>query len=217
MSTNPAEVQDAIRGRKLSKAPGRDCVLNKALKLLPQRMILLLVELFNAILRMQYFPPVWKHSRVISILKPGKNPPLPSSYRPINLLNTIGKVFEKILLCRILSEVRGVGYCVMNSLVSDQNIAHPCSWPACLSFQKPWREAAHRRGFRCCGQGIRNRMGRRPCLQVHGHQHPLLPGENLTILPAKSDLRSVLPSVYVPPPWHAGWCDTRGIDFPCPL
>ena len=52
-----------------------------------------------------HFPPVWKHARVISILKPGKDTAQPSSYRPISLLDTIGKLFEKILLTRILHEV----------------------------------------------------------------------------------------------------------------
>jgi hypothetical protein len=68
-------------------------------------MILLLVALFNAVLKTQYFPPVLKNARVISFRKPGKDPALPSSYRPISLLDTIGKVFEMILLSRILSEV----------------------------------------------------------------------------------------------------------------
>jgi hypothetical protein len=94
MSTNPAEVQDAILGLKISKAPGADGVPNRALKHLPQRMILLLVALFNAILITKYFHPVWKHTRVISILKPGKDPAIPSSYRPVSLLDTIGKVLK---------------------------------------------------------------------------------------------------------------------------
>ena len=42
---------------------------------------------------------------MISILKPGKDPAQPSSYRPINLLDTIGKLFEKILFTRILHHV----------------------------------------------------------------------------------------------------------------
>jgi hypothetical protein len=105
MLTDTTEVQHGIRGLKISKASGPNGTPNRALKHLPQRMILLLVALFNAILRTQYFPPVWKHARVISILKPGKDPALPSSYRSISLLDTIGKVFEKILLSRILSEV----------------------------------------------------------------------------------------------------------------
>jgi glutamate/tyrosine decarboxylase-like PLP-dependent enzyme len=91
--TDPAEVQRAIRGLKISNAPGPDGIPNWALMHLSQRMILLLVALLNAILRRQYFPLVWKHARVISILKPGKNPALPSSYRPIRLVDTIGKVF----------------------------------------------------------------------------------------------------------------------------
>jgi hypothetical protein len=52
---------------------------------------------------------MWKHTQVISILKPGKDPPLPSSYRSISLLDTIGKTFEKILLAKILHEVSESG------------------------------------------------------------------------------------------------------------
>jgi hypothetical protein len=44
-----------------------------------------------------------------SILKLGKDPTLPSSYRPISLLDTVGKLFEKILLTRILREVNELG------------------------------------------------------------------------------------------------------------
>ena len=92
--TNPDEVRDAIMGLKVGKAPGPNGIPNRALKHLPMRAVLLLVQIFNAILRTHHFPPVWKHARVISILKPGKDPAQPSSYRPISLLDTIGKLFE---------------------------------------------------------------------------------------------------------------------------
>jgi hypothetical protein len=95
--TNPAEVQDAIRGLKASKAPGPIGIPNRALKHLPQRAVSLLAAIFNAALLAQYFPSVWKHARIVSILKPGKDPALPSSYRPISLFDTISKLFEKIL------------------------------------------------------------------------------------------------------------------------
>lgn len=40
-------------------------------------------------------------------LPSGKDRALPSSYRPVNLLDTIGKLFGTILLTRILCEVSG--------------------------------------------------------------------------------------------------------------
>jgi hypothetical protein len=46
---------------------------------------------------------------VSSILKLGKDPMLHSSYRPISLLDTVGKLFEKIILTRILQEVHEHG------------------------------------------------------------------------------------------------------------
>jgi hypothetical protein len=46
---------------------------------------------------------------VFSILKPGKDLALPSSYRHKSLLDKTGKLFEKILLTRILCEVSGCG------------------------------------------------------------------------------------------------------------
>jgi hypothetical protein len=102
---NPDEVQDVIRGLKVSKAPGPNGIPNRALKHLPQRAVSLFAQIFNALLLTHHFPSMWKHSRVISIFKPGKDPALPSSYRPITLLFTIGKIFENILLARILHEV----------------------------------------------------------------------------------------------------------------
>jgi hypothetical protein len=107
--TKHEEVQDAIRGLRVSKVPGPNSIPNRALKYLPERAVSLLVTLFNAILLTHHFPTLWKHARVISILKPRKDPALPSPYRPISLLDTIGKLFEKIPLARILHEVNGRG------------------------------------------------------------------------------------------------------------
>jgi hypothetical protein len=103
--TSPSEVLEAIKGLKVGKAPGPNGVRNRALRHLPKRVITFLTKLFNAVLRRQYIPPAWKHARVVSILKPGKDPMLPSSYRPISLLDTVSNLIEKILLARDLREV----------------------------------------------------------------------------------------------------------------
>jgi hypothetical protein len=107
--TTPNEVQEAIRCLKVIKAPDPNGIPNRALKHLPQRTVSLLAQIFNAALLTHRFRTVWKHAGVISILKLGKVPALPSSYRPIGLLDTIGKLFEKILLARILHEVNERG------------------------------------------------------------------------------------------------------------
>jgi len=73
--TNPKEVQDAIRSLKVGKTPGPDGIPNRALKHLPLSAVSLLVVLFNAIFRTQYCPASWKHARVFSILKLGKDCP----------------------------------------------------------------------------------------------------------------------------------------------
>ena len=67
------------------------------------------VQVFNAVLCTHHFPTVWKHAPVISILKTGKHPALPSFYWPISLLVTTDKLFEKILLTRKLYEVSECG------------------------------------------------------------------------------------------------------------
>ena len=83
------------------------------------RAVLLLVQIVNATLCTHHFPPVWKHAWVISILTPGKDPAQPSSYRPISLLYTIGKLFEKILVTSILHKLGECG------LLSDEQFGFP--------------------------------------------------------------------------------------------
>jgi hypothetical protein len=61
-----------------------------------------LSHLYNAILRLSFFPNSWKHSIVIFILKPNKPPENPASYRPISLLSTFSKIFEIIHLKKLI-------------------------------------------------------------------------------------------------------------------
>ena len=103
--TNPEEVKEAIRGLWGGKAPGPNSIPNRVVKHLPQRALSNLVLIFNAILHTHHFPTAWKHTRVISIQKPGKDPALPSFYGSISLLDTICELFENIIYSRILHEV----------------------------------------------------------------------------------------------------------------
>lgn len=83
------------------KSPGTDDTPNILLKRLPDSGILALMNIFNNCLLLGYFPKSWKIARVVPIAKPNKDKSDAKNYRPISLLNTIGKVFEKLIKIRI--------------------------------------------------------------------------------------------------------------------
>ena len=79
-----------------------DLITPTMLKELPHKGILLLTHLFNAILRLHYWPLSLKVAEIILIPKPGKDPTEVTSYRPLSLLPTLAKLLEKkLILCRI--------------------------------------------------------------------------------------------------------------------
>jgi hypothetical protein len=57
--------------------------------------------MINAAFRLRHVPSVWKVAEVFMLLKPGKPPHETKSYRPISLLPSISKLFEKLLLKRL--------------------------------------------------------------------------------------------------------------------
>ena len=98
----PSDVVSAIQTKlKNKKAPGYDSITPNMLKNLPYSAIIFITRLFNAIIDFGYFPSDWKKSLIIMILKPGKDPTLASSYRPISLLPCLSKLFEKIFLIKL--------------------------------------------------------------------------------------------------------------------
>ena len=99
---SPAEVSYIISHLPLRKAPGFDLVTSEVLRHLPKRAIVLLTYIYNGIFRTTYFPLQWKFSIIKLIPKPNKPPIDPSSYRPISLLPLFSKIFEKLLLKRLL-------------------------------------------------------------------------------------------------------------------
>ncbi|KMQ87932.1 reverse transcriptase [Lasius niger] len=98
---SPKEILDEICRLKLKKAPGFDLVTVRMLKELPHKGVMKLAHLFNADLRLRYFPNQWKIAEVITIPKVGKPLNEISSHRPISLLPVISKVFEKLSIMRL--------------------------------------------------------------------------------------------------------------------
>jgi len=102
---SPNEVVDALAHINVRKAPGYDLISGKVLKELPKKAILLLTILYNSILRLSYYPLLWKFAQIVMVPKPGKPTEDAASYRPISLLPIPSKVFEKLLLRRLRRDV----------------------------------------------------------------------------------------------------------------
>jgi hypothetical protein len=56
-----------------------------------------------------YFQAQWEVAQIILILKPGKPHKELIYYRPMSLLPTVSKVFEKLLLKRLIRIVENTG------------------------------------------------------------------------------------------------------------
>ncbi|UYV84156.1 hypothetical protein LAZ67_X001354 [Cordylochernes scorpioides] len=80
-------------------APGHDNITPQMAKNLPIKWIVFLAGVFNAALHLCYYPKVWKHAIIIPI--PKKSAKSPEDLRPISLLPTIGKIYERIILRRL--------------------------------------------------------------------------------------------------------------------
>lgn len=103
------ELAEALLAMKSKKAPGPDCVTTEMLKAMGLSNPQVLLDVYNNILKTGIFPEVWKIARVVLVPKPGKPEFIPSSYRPLCLLNTSGKLFESILARRIYTELSDEG------------------------------------------------------------------------------------------------------------
>lgn len=101
LSVSTDEIQSIIKGLKVKKAPGMDGISNQAIKHLPFQVLNLLILIFNACFDHCYFPKSFKEATVIGIPKPGKPLNIPSSHRPISLLKTMSKLFERIILSHL--------------------------------------------------------------------------------------------------------------------
>ena len=85
-----------------STATGPDKVAYLMLKHLPCSGMDFLLHIFNLSWSLHSFPSIWKTSSIISIHRMGKPLDSPASFRPISLTSCVSKLFEHIVLSRLL-------------------------------------------------------------------------------------------------------------------
>ena len=96
------EIRDAIRAASPLKAPGPDGVTNKALQAGVNQLAAHLGRIFNQSLHLGCCPVHFHQSITVVLRKPDKDDyTAPKSYRPIALMNTIGKVMDAVIARRL--------------------------------------------------------------------------------------------------------------------
>lgn len=99
-SFSVSELKKAISKVKVT-ATGKDRISYAMLKHLSNEALNTVLELFNKVWDQGKIPKSWKMAVIIPIRKPGKDPTVASSYRPIALSSHLGKVMERMIVERM--------------------------------------------------------------------------------------------------------------------
>lgn len=103
------ELGCAIAKLKTGKSPGPDGIPNEAIRLVAELWPELLITTFNKCLMNGVFPTCWKRQKLVLLRKGDKPLEDASSYRPLCMLDTLGKLLECLLLHRLEMEVDNLG------------------------------------------------------------------------------------------------------------
>ena len=82
------------------KSPGIDKIQNKFLKYVGDIISPFLAEIFNNHITLRKFPQELKTSKIVPIHKNGSHS-LTTNYRPISILSSFSKIFEKCIYKRL--------------------------------------------------------------------------------------------------------------------
>ena len=100
-----------VKFLKRGKAPGPDNMHNEVLRLgTTTSLFHHLAKLFTSSIQLGYIPTAWKLVTLRMLLKPDKPITLITSYRPISLISSIMKLFERVIEQRLRSHLEHVGF-----------------------------------------------------------------------------------------------------------
>ena len=91
------EYRKGISALKNNKAAGREDVLVEQLKHLGPKANKWLHTMLHVCSTGNKIPKIWRQSKIITILKPGKDPTNPNNYIPISLSCHSYKLYERIV------------------------------------------------------------------------------------------------------------------------
>ena len=95
------DLEHTLKKLNYKSTPGEDTIPYTAIKELPTKAKDHLLLIYNTCFARGYFLKAWKTATGKMALKPNKPKENPGSYRPISLLNCLGKTVEKLIATRI--------------------------------------------------------------------------------------------------------------------
>ncbi|KAH7979081.1 hypothetical protein HPB49_008011 [Dermacentor silvarum] len=95
------ELRTVLASRRRRSAPGSDGVTYQMLRNFDSEQLHHLLDAYNAVWRSGVIPREWSEAVVVPLLKNGKPPRDPASYRPVSLTSAAGKVLEAMALRRL--------------------------------------------------------------------------------------------------------------------
>ena len=139
---HPELVCKIIGELRNSKSTGLDNIDTFVLKIVRNEITPAVTHIVNLSINSSTFPTLWKHAKVIPLLKPGSDDQLdPKSYRPVALLPVVSKVLERVIFLQTVQ------------YLNDHNLLHPnhhgfrsqhSTTTAMLQMYDSWVEAANR-------------------------------------------------------------------------
>ena len=95
------EYRKGIAALKNNKTAGIDVILVEQLKNLGPKAHKWLHTMLNTYFIKNKIPKIWRQSKIIAILKPGKDSAIQKNYRPISLLCHTYKLYERLISNRV--------------------------------------------------------------------------------------------------------------------
>lgn len=103
------ELQTAAQSLKNNKAPGPDGIPTEVIKVIAAQRPEILLKMYNTCLEEGVFPEQWKKQQLVLISKGKGDMTLPSSYRPLCMLDTAGKLLERMIKPRLQEAISNSG------------------------------------------------------------------------------------------------------------
>ncbi len=123
------EVQKTIKKLKCKKAPGWDNIVTEHIKHGGPKLLQCLTMIYQLMTKHEHIPLHFKKGVIVPIPKGEKNKMLKDNYRGLTLLPVIGKLYEKIVICRV------------EEYAKRKNIIHKCQGAGkekCSNLQVAW-------------------------------------------------------------------------------